>query len=356
VSERAAGWYPDPWTDGQYRYWTGTSWTADVFPEGLESAATSLGSPAHPSDPSAPPPTAPSAVPPAPPHWGPPSAEPATEVLAQQPWTPIGPAPSGARSRGAVFMALMLLAGLLIGFLGVFGAQQLLDQRSKSSTPNSAAATPPATPQLPSAAPSAPADPAAAVLPKLVVRQSDVSAAVTVSQLQNGTSVSGAATLDLCNGTFPSESLRTARLQVAASDDQGTAQLSTEAVAYRNANATAQAFAELKAVVRRCPDAPVESPVGEPTVTTKFLTAPDSSWPQTAGVQRLAYQFTTTDATGATSASIAVYLRRGRILLGVYFPQAARKQTPVASQSSVAGIVRVFQDRLAQLPSAVVGS
>lgn len=349
VSERSAGWYPDPWTDGHYRYWTGEAWTADVFPEGVDPQGAPQTSWSRPGDAPTPPPTAPSPSPPVPPQWEPQAAAPAPDELTQEPWSPVGAVPTGRRRRGVVFMALMLLAGLVIGFVGVFGLQQLLDRRSTSGTPGSAAAAPSPPGQLPSA------DPAASVLPDLVVRQSDVDSAVTVAQLRNGTAVSGATTLDLCNGTFPSESLRTARLQVAAYDDQGTPELSTEAVAYRNAAATTQAFAELKEAAARCPNSPVRSPVGEPTVTTSFSRVPDSSWPRTAGVDRQAYHFTTTDATGTSSPAIAVYLKRRRIVLAVYFPQPDGRQGPVVGQSTVAGIVEVFQERLSRLPSSLTG-
>lgn len=253
-------------------------------------------------------------------------------------------------------MALMLLAGLVTGFLGVFSAQQLLDRRSSPSPPRATAAAP-STPPGSTAAPSAPpADPAAAVLPDLVVRQRDVEPTVTVAQLRNGAAVTGATTLDLCNGTYPSESLRTARLQVVAYEDQGGSQLSTEAVAYQSAAATTKAFAELRAVAASCPAAPVTSPVGESTVTTKFSRAPDSAWPLAAGVDRQSYEFTSTDETTVSSHSIAVYLKRGRILLAVYFPEPDGAQSPVAGQSTVAGIVAVFQNRLARLPGSVTGN
>ncbi len=368
MSEQAAGWYPDPWAAGQRRFWTGTSWTGDVFPEGVTAGAPPSPAP-WTGDAPGPAPTAPSAVPPQPPQWGTPGVAPPPDVVAQEPWMPAPPPPGPRRPRGMVFLALMLVAGLLIGFLGVFGVRQLLDRRTTSNPPGSAAVVPstprrsatpsqPSTPPQPSPAipPGNPADPAAAALPDLVVQQSDVGASVTVGEIPNGTAVSGATTLDLCNGTFPSESLRTARLQVAAYDDSGEARLSTEAVAYRNAAATTQAFAELRSVAATCPASPVASSVGEPTVTTKILPAPDPSWPRTSGVVRQAYHFTSTDTTGTTSDSIAVYLRRGRILLALYFPQAAGKQIPVAGQSTVSGIVKAFQDRLAGIPRNAVGA
>src|SRR5437763_1395828 len=79
----------------------------------------------------------------------------------------------------------------------------------------------------------------------------------------------------LCNARYASEALRTARLQIDMYDATATPLFSTEAVLYKNAAATAQAFAELHAIVRRCPQAPVVSPVGEPTIATTFNAVPD---------------------------------------------------------------------------------
>ena len=162
-------------------------------------------------------------------------------------------------------------------------------------------------------------------------------------------------TLDLCNGTFPSESMRTARLQDAVIDEQLQVLLSTEAVLYRDTAAAEQAFAELGTVAGACPDAPVRSPVGEPTVTTRFNAAPDGDWPQTPTVNRKAYDFTTVDETGESSHYIAVYLQRGRALMGVYFPRPDTVPT-VAGKTDVRGVVEVFAERMAALPESVVGS
>ncbi|MCU1450764.1 MAG: hypothetical protein JWP02_2934, partial [Acidimicrobiales bacterium] len=113
-------------------------------------------------------------------------------------------------------------------------------------------------------------------------------------------------------------------------------------------------FAELQKLAAECPSTPVTSAQGEPTVQTTFAPPPDGAWPQTATVQRLAYDFVTTDANGQTQHSIAVYLRRGRALLGVYFPHPDGAQPPVAGKTSVPDIVSVFAARLAALPDAVV--
>jgi hypothetical protein len=130
--------------------------------------------------------------------------------------------------------------------------------------------------------------------------------------------------------------------------------MSTEAVLYTNPAATTQAFSELKSVAANCPSTPVVSPIGEPTSTTQFNAAPDSSWAQTPTVTRQAYDFVSTDDTGTTSHNIAVYLRRGRVLEGVYFHQPDSPPITVAGQNTIASIVGVFAGRIAKLPTTVV--
>ena len=164
----------------------------------------------------------------------------------------------------------------------------------------------------------------------------------------------GQVTLDVCNADYPSEQLRTNRLQVVARNDQGDTALSTEAVAYRSGDATAQAFTELKAAAANCPAGPVTSPVGEPTSTTHFNAAPDANWLATATVDRLAFDMVTTDDGGDTNHSLAVYLRRGRVLLGLYFHSPDEPLT-VGGKNDIPGIVGLFAGRMAALPASVVG-
>jgi hypothetical protein len=98
----------------------------------------------------------------------------------------------------------------------------------------------------------------------------------------------------------------------------------------------------------------VISPVGEPTLQTQFNAAPDGSWPQVASVDRAAFDFVTTDASGHSQHMIAVYLQRGRALMGIYFPQPDGPQAPVDGQTTVAGIVNVFATRMANLATSTV--
>jgi hypothetical protein len=128
-------------------------------------------------------------------------------------------------------------------------------------------------------------------------------------------------------------------------------------VLYGDSGGTTQALDEVKAVVAACPPTPVQGPPGEPAVTTKFSsTAPDTTWRQTANVNRLAYDFTSDDGSGRPRRTIAVYLQRGRVLLGVYFSRPDGTQMSIAGQTTIEGIVNAFAARVAALPTSVVGA
>jgi hypothetical protein len=199
--------------------------------------------------------------------------------------------------------------------------------------------------------PPASRDPSAGLLAGLIVSDADVGPSLTVTGLQGGNGLTQP-TLDLCNGTYPSESKRTARLQVAAIDGRGDTALSTEAVLYSSGAGTAAAFSELKATAAACP----AGPVGQPPVTTRFGPAPDGAWPQVPSVERLAFEFDSINATGERSHSVAVYLRRGRALLGVYFSHADAPSAVVERQTALADIVNVFATRMAKLPVAAIST
>ena len=339
-----AGWYPDPWYQGQQRYWDGRDWTAHSFPEEPGRAARQTA-----TTPSAPPTTGVPGTGPPPPDWWAPAtrSEPAPST-----YLPPPPPPKRAfwppRTRDIIIGAIVL--AFLVGIIG--GA---LLPRHNANTPIALPSNVPApSPTAPGASPS-PADPSASVLATLVLRQSDVTATEIVGTINGGDSVGGGATLDLCNGTYPSEDLRTARLQVAGVDFSGSEVLSTEAVLYQSPANVTQALSELQSVAAKCPGTPVVSPVGEPTITTHFNAAPDGAWPQVASVQRLAFDLVITDSTGSAQHYITVYLLRGRALLGVYFAQPDGPQAPVAGQNTVPGIVNVFAQRLAAVPASAIG-
>ncbi len=295
------GWYADPWSAGQYRLWNGKAWTGQTYRAG--------------------------------------------PVTTAPPWVRNPP-----RRRAGVVVAGLVVLVLLAGAVGYA-------IESSTETSNSATGSRVPAPTAPgSGSGSGSPTPAAAdraALATLVVEQADIDPTRIVVPLTNGNRTTEP-TLDLCNGNFPSEKQRAARLQVAELTSRQEAVLSTEAVVYKRAAGGAQAFAELRKVRTACPHAPVTSPVGEPTVQTAFKARPDRSWPRARSVERLAYSFTTTSA-GATSPTISVYLRRGRVLMGLYFPRPGGAQPAVAGKTSIEGIVGVFEARMARLPAKVVG-
>ena len=261
---------------------------------------------------------------------------PAPLPAAPEPLAEVQPEPGPPRRASRVgLVAALVVVSLVVGF-GT--ATLVLDARD--SKPRQVATTP---------------GPDDSVLGRLIVQQSDVPAGNTVALLGDGTDL-GTATLDLCNGRFPSESQRVARRQVALYDGAGIVHLSTEAVLYGAPSGGVQAFDELRSVAAHCPSAPVVSPVGEPTAATRFRPPPDPNWPRTATVDRLAYDMVTTDTnTGTASHSMAIYLRRGRALVGLYFTRPDGPQTAVAGRTTVAGIVAVFEARLAKVPAELIG-
>lgn len=244
--------------------------------------------------------------------------------------------PEPAPRRGAIIglVAALVVVSLVVGF-GT--ATLVLDARDSNPKP---------------VVTTAPDD---SVLGRLILQQTDVPAGFTVALLDHGADLS-VATLDLCNGRFASESKRAARRQVALEDGAQVVHMSSEAILYGAPSDGVQAFTELQSVAAHCPSTPVVSPVGEATATTTFRPAPDRTWPQTPTVDRLAYDFVTTDATtGVASHSMAIYLRRGRALIGLYFTQPDDPQVAVAGRTTIAGIVALFEARLANIPAEIIG-
>ena len=254
----------------------------------------------------------------------------------QRPWR------RGLRIAGAV-LVVVVMAATARDLAGGSGRPTISSGRGRD----------PLTPSP--SAPSGSRDPSAPLLANLIVSNADVAPTLTVAGLQGGNTLS-VPTLDLCNGTYPSEAMRTARLQVAAVDRQGDTALSTEAVLYSSGTGTTAAFNELKKTAAACPDGPVDSSSGQPSVTTHFGPAPDAGWPEVPTVERLAYAFDTVSAGGETTHSVAVYLRRGRALLGVYFSHADAPTAVVQGHTALGEIVNVFADRLAKLPVAAVST
>jgi hypothetical protein len=267
--------------------------------------------------------------------------------------------PGGARRKGAapshrrrpllrtivVRVAWSAVLGAVIVGVGSVGIAAA-DVPARAPSASGTSAAPSDTSQGPARRPTS--------LPSLLVQPRDTTSALDIHLLPNGDQVKGQPTLDLCNQTYPSESLRVQRLQDGATDSSGKTIFSTEAVLYRNAAATKQAFRELSRVAKSCPKGPTPDPENGSTTTTTFHPTPDTDWPQTPSVEREAFSMTTTDADSSSLDSLAVYLRRGRVLLGVYFSKPDGAQPPIDGHTKPADIVSAFATRVAQLPASFV--
>jgi hypothetical protein len=145
-------------------------------------------------------------------------------------------------------------------------------------------------------------------------------------------------TLDLCGFTYPSELLRTARLQVDYDRNLQAPGLSNEVVSYESGGAS-QAMHEVDYAVTNCPKGPVRSHVqGVPLLTyrLKRLRAPHLL------PGYIALQVRVTGKVGkrtVTETTLSIYQARGNVLSAIY--TTAPKGVSFAEQASFA--LRVAQ-------------
>jgi hypothetical protein len=186
-----------------------------------------------------------------------------------------------------------------------------------------------------------PADRDQDLLTMVGVRAGDLGPGYTAHLIDQGDQLSQP-TLDLCSRHFASEARRQARHQVAVSDSTGDPLMSTEAVLYRDQAGAAEAMAEIRGAASRCPkqwQVHGQSGLG----------------PMTAGMDRVGLSVTATLAGQPMDPAVLVFLRRGRLLLGLYFLEADGPQAQIDGTDSIPGTVAVFQQRVAAVPAADLG-
>lgn len=135
--------------------------------------------------------------------------------------------------------------------------------------------------------------------------------------IQDGRSVQGQVTLDLCGFTFASEALRIARLQVAYGKSRRAPMLSNEVVTYKPGG-TAVAMEELREAVHKCPRKAVVGPVaGVPPTTYRLTKIKDPEL--LPGSLALAVRATAViGGKQRTETEIVIYQTKGSTLSAVY--------------------------------------
>jgi hypothetical protein len=133
---------------------------------------------------------------------------------------------------------------------------------------------------------------------------------------QNGRSVIGVPTLDLCDQSYPSEALRTARLQVDYTPPKGAPVVSNEVVTYVPGGAR-QALREVTRVIASCSRRPVVRTSGTTRVT--FAAHPLSLPGLPAGAVAVSVEITAVVGKKREHQSgAAIYLVTGDTLSAVY--------------------------------------
>ncbi len=188
------------------------------------------------------------------------------------------------------------------------------------------------------------------ILASVGLGSSDVGLGYSAQLIEGGDQLTDP-TLDFCGLHFASEARREARRQVAAVDSSGDQELDTESVLYRDQASAAEAMGEVRGVSSRCPSTPVEGPQpGDPQVVWHVAPWPQSGWSLDPGIDRVALDVTISVPGEPGADQLAVFLRRGRLVMGVYLA-AEGPDVPVDGQETVAGMLAVFERRMAALPA-----
>src|SRR5262249_25341668 len=174
-----------------------------------------------------------------------------------------------------------------------------------------------------------------ALLAKVALSAHEVGSGYKRSVIPGGKLVEGEVTLDFCEKSYASESLRTARLQVAFDANGGKPGLSNEVVTYGQGGAQ-QAMAELRKAVKSCPDGAVANPA-------KGVTHPPREVHRVKGPGLLPGAIAVVETDRAvvkgrhvTEEITAVYQVRGNVLSGVYAVGDSRPAVQTAALRAAA--------------------
>jgi hypothetical protein len=165
----------------------------------------------------------------------------------------------------------------------------------------------------------------------LILKPTQVGTGYKRTVIDQGGSFIGEGTIDLCGATYPSESLRTGRLQVRYSHTGKTVTLSNEIATYSSQGA-AEAMREVSAEAKACAAKPVVRKQG--SLTTTFKVDPLSDPKLLPGT--VAVHLTVSASDGKKKVSedwIVIYQRNGETISGVY--ALATKGTTLAAAKRI---------------------
>src|SRR5262249_32741617 len=153
-------------------------------------------------------------------------------------------------------------------------------------------------------------------LSKIILSGSQVGSGYKLTTFPFGNSFIGEPTLDLCGGSYASETLRTGRLQVRYTHPGKAVAVSNEVVTYAGTGAQ-QALQEVAAVAKACARKPVVLRSGAVSETYKVSPLTDPKLP--AGSVAVKLEITASNGKKkGTQTGVAVYQVRGNTLSGVY--------------------------------------
>jgi hypothetical protein len=152
-------------------------------------------------------------------------------------------------------------------------------------------------------------------LSPVVLKGSQVGQGYKLAAFPGGTSFIGEPTLDLCAASYPSETLRTGRLQVEYTHPKKTVSVSNEVVTYVTGGAK-QALAEVTKVARSCAAKAVVKKANGVTFVYKATPLRDPKLPGALTVKIVEEQ--SKGKQHVTQTGVAVYQINGNTLSGVY--------------------------------------
>jgi hypothetical protein len=172
---------------------------------------------------------------------------------------------------------------------------------------------------------------ASAPVTKIALTAAEVGPGYVRHTIPGGNQVQGQVTLDMCGGGYPSEALRTARLQVGFAPPAGAkAQVSNEVVSYAGAGAQ-QALREVRRHIATCPKTPVPMPEASAPPLRFSFTKLAVSGLLPGAVAVVVRISATVNGRKLSETSVAIYQVKGTILSGVYTAKG-----PLAEQATVA--------------------